>query len=423
MASLFALVDCNNFYVSCERVFNPKLVGKPVIVLSNNDGCAVARSNEAKALGIKMGVPLFQIKDIVKNNNVQVYSSNYALYGDMSQRVMQTLMRFTSELEVYSIDEAFLDLSSCKQVDFTEYGRYLKNRVEKWTGIPVSVGIATTKTLAKLAGRLAKKSKKANGVLDLSSSKYLDRALESVAVGDVWGIGKRYAAFLKSKRIENALQLRDADDNLIQKKMGIVGLRLLNELRGISCYPLEQSPPRKKLITVSRTFRKGIESLDELLEAVAAYVSSGAEKLRRERLGAGVLIVYVMTNRFKDDYYYNSATINLPVQTNDTSELIGYAQDGLKKIYKKGCQYKKAGILLNDLGSEALIQANFFDTVDRARSKKMMQALDTINCTMGSGAIQYGAVGLARNQSWKTAFNQRSKAYTTHWDELAEVVT
>ncbi len=421
MSSVFALVDCNNFYVSCERVFNPKLVGKPVIVLSNNDGCAVARSNEAKALGIKMGVPVFQIKEIIKKNNVQVYSSNYALYGDMSQRVMQTLTRFTPKLEIYSIDEAFLDLSECRQLDFTEYGRDLKNTVEKWTGIPVSVGIAGTKTLAKIANRLAKKSKKANGVLDLSRAKYLDKALVAVAVADVWGIGRKYAGFLQANGIDNALQLRDADDNFIKKKMGIVGLRLISELRGISCYPLEQSPPRKKSITVSRTFKKGIESLDELLEAVAAYVSAGAEKLRKERSVAGLLMVYLMTNRFKEDYYHNSVSFNLPVQTNDTSELIRYARQGLKEIYRKGCRYKKTGILLNDLGPETLVQANFFDTVDRSRSKKLMQAVDTINFSMGSGAIRYGALGLARNQSWKTAFNQRSRAYTTHWEQLLEV--
>ena len=418
---IFALVDCNNFYVSCERVFNPRLIGKPVIVLSNNDGCAVARSNEAKALGIKMGVPVFQIKDIIKNNKVKVYSSNYALYGDMSNRVMQTLTQFTPEMEIYSIDEAFLDLSNFSRIDLAEYGRNIKTTVERWTGIPVSVGIAGTKTLAKIANRLAKYSKIANGVLDLSNSKYLDRALESVEVGDVWGVGRKSAKFLTTNGINNALQLRDADDNFIKKKMGIVGIRLINELRGISCYPLEQSPPRKKSITVSRTFKKGIESIDELHEAVAAYVSSGAEKLRKEKSVAGVLIVYVMTNRFKEDYYYNSTTINLPVRTNDTSELIGYARDGLRKIYKKGCQYKKAGILLNDLGSESLVQANFFDTVNRVRTKKLMKAVDEINGDIGSGAIQYGAVGLSRNQSWKTAFNQRSGSYTTHWEQLLEV--
>ncbi len=421
MSSVFALVDCNNFYVSCERVFNPKLVGRPVIVLSNNDGCAVARSNEAKALGIKMAVPVFQIKDLIKHNKVQVYSSNYALYGDMSQRVMQTLTQFTPDLEIYSIDEAFLDLAGCKRINLTEYGRNIKTTVEKWTGIPVSVGIAGTKTLAKIANHLAKKSKKANGVLDLTTAKYMDQALAAVAVGEVWGVGRKYAGFLKANGIDNALQLRDADDNFIKKKMGIVGLRLLNELRGISCYPIEQSPPRRKSVTVSRTFKKAIASLDELLEAVAAYVSTGAEKLRQENSVAGVLIVYVMTNRFKDDYYYNSVTLKLPVQTNDTSELIGYAREGLRGIYKKGGQYKKTGILLHDLGPETLVQANFFDTVDRNRSKKLMQAVDAINCEMGSGAIKYGAVGVGRNQSWKTAFNQRSRSYTTHWDHLLEV--
>jgi len=421
MSPIFALVDCNNFYVSCERVFNPRLIGKPVIVLSNNDGCAVARSNEAKALGIKMGVPVFQIKDIIKKNNVQVYSSNYALYGDMSQRVMQTLTQFTPEMEIYSIDEAFLDISNFNRIDLAEYGRKIKTTVEKWTGIPVSVGIANNKTLAKIANRLAKYSKKANGVLDLSNSKYLDKALESVEVGDVWGVGRRYAKFLTANGINNAKQLRDADDKFIKKKMGIVGLRLLNELRGISCYPLEQSPPRKKSIAVSRTFKKGIESLDEMHEAVAAYVSSGAEKLRKEKSVAGVLIVYVMTNRFQENYYYNSTTINLPVRTSDTPELIRYAREGLRKIYKKGCQYKKAGILFNDLGYEELVQASFFDAVDRIRSKKLMKAVDVINGDMGSGIIQYGAVGLSHDQNWKTAFNQRSRFFTTHWDQLLEV--
>jgi DNA polymerase V len=417
----FALVDCNNFYVSCERVFNPQLIDKPVIVLSNNDGCAVARSNEAKALGIKMAVPVFQIKDTIRKHNVKVYSSNYALYGDMSNRVMQTLTRFTPDMEVYSIDEAFLDLSNFNRIDLTEYGRKIKTTVEKWTGIPVSVGMAGTKTLAKIANRLAKYSKKADGVLDLSDPKYLDRALEMTEVGDVWGIGRRYAKFLISKGITNTLQLRDADEKLIRKKMGIVGIRLLNELRGISCYPLEQSPPRKQSITVSRTFKTGIESLDELHEAVAAYVSSGAEKLRKEKSVAGVLIVYVMTNRFQEDYYYNSTSINLPVRSSDTAELIGYALDGLRKIYKKGCQYKKAGILLNDLGPEEAVQASFFDTVDRERSRKLMQTIDGINSDMGSGIIQYGAVGLSQNQNWKTSFNMRSGSYTTHWGELLVV--
>lgn len=419
--SIFALVDCNNFYVSCERVFNPQLIDKPVIVLSNNDGCAVARSNEAKTLGIEMGVPVFQIKDIIHKNDVRVYSSNYALYGDMSNRVMQTLTKFTPEMEVYSIDEAFLDLSSFNRGDLTDYGREIKTTVERWTGIPVSVGMAGTKTLAKIANRLAKYSKKANGVLDLSGSEYLDRALEMTKVGDVWGVGRRYAKFLISNGIINALQLRDSNEKFIKQKMGVVGIRLLNELRGISCYPLEQSPQQKRSITVSRTFRKGVESLDELHEAAAAYVSSGAAKLRKEKMVAGVLTVYVMTNRFKEDYYYNSVSTNLPVRTSDTAELIGYVRAGLGKIYKKWCQYKKVGILLNDLGPENVIQASFFDRVDRLRARRLMQAVDGINGYMGSGVIQYGAVGLSHNQSWRGSCDHRSGSYTTHWDQLLEV--
>jgi len=236
MPPAFAIVDCNNFYVSCERVFNPRLAGKPVVVLSNNDGCVVARSNEAKALGIKMGVPVFQISSLIKTHKVQVFSSNYALYADMSQRIMNTLSRFTPDIEIYSIDEAFLDLSQFKQYDLTDYGHKIRSSIKQWTGIPVSIGIAETKTLAKIANKIAKKSVKAEGVLNLTASPYLNRALEITDVGDVWGIGHSYSSFLEKHGIHNALQLRDADDKFIKKKMGITGVRLLQELRGVSCY-------------------------------------------------------------------------------------------------------------------------------------------------------------------------------------------
>lgn len=419
--SVFALVDCNNFYVSCERLFNPGLIGKPVIVLSNNDGCAVARSNEAKALGIRMGQPFFEIQDLVRRHQVQVYSSNYALYGDLSRRVMRTLAQFSPEIEIYSIDEAFLGLALNRRVDLTEYGRQIKQTVEKWTGIPVSVGIAATKTLAKAANHLAKKSAKAQGVLDLSGSRYLELALASVAVGEVWGIGRRYEKFLLGQGIVNALQLRDADRELIKKKMGIVGFRLQNELKGISCYHLEQSSPPNKTIGVSRTFRNEISSQAEILQAVSAYVSRAAEKLRRQGSVAGVLTVYLLTNRFKDDYYYNSKTISLPVKTSDTMELIAYAGQGLRAIYRSGQGYKKAGVVLHDLGAEGAVQANFFDQVDRERSQRLMRALDQVNRVMGSGALAFGAVGTGAGQAWKTAFNLRSKSYTTKWDQLLEV--
>ncbi len=275
MSPVFGLVDCNNFYVSCERVFNPALEGRPVIVLSNNDGCAVARSNEAKALGIKMGAPAFQLRDLIGKHQIQVFSSNYALYGDMSRRVMRSLSEFTPEIEIYSIDEAFLDLSGFRHCDLTDYGHRIRSTVKQWTGIPVSIGIAETKTLAKIANRIAKKSQRAKSVLDLTHSPFQDRALEITDVADVWGIGRRYAHFLKQNGIHTALQLRDADDTFIKHKMGVTGTRLLQELRGVSCYALEQSPPRKKGITVSRSFKHAIQSLDELKEAIATYAGRG----------------------------------------------------------------------------------------------------------------------------------------------------
>ncbi len=422
MLPVFALVDCNNFYVSCERVFNSKLLGKPVIVLSNNDGCAIARSDEAKALGIKMGVPVFQILNIIKAHKVHVYSSNYALYGDMSQRVIQALTQFSPNIEIYSIDESFLDLSGFSSHNRTEYGRKIKYTVEKWTGIPVSIGIAETKTLAKIANRIAKKSKKPNGVLDLTASPYQDKALELIDVEDVWGIGRSYSRFLKENGIKNALQLRDANDWFIKKRMGIVGTRLLHELRGISRYPLERCPSPKRGITVSRSFKQTIGALAELLEAVAGYVSIGTKKLRKEHSVAGALIVFLMTNRFKKErYYYNMTTIRLPVPTSDTSELIQYAHRGLTEIYKKGYLYKKAGVMFTDLAPETQVQTNFLDSIDRIHSNRLMKALDNINEKMGSSTLKYAAVGLSGKKKWQTVFNHRSRSYTTNWNQLLEV--
>lgn len=422
MSPVFAIVDCNNFYVSCEQVFNPKLVGKPVVLLSNNDGCVVARSNEAKALGIKMGVPVFKISNLIKIHGVQVFSSNYALYGDMSQRTMNTLSGFTPDIEIYSIDEAFLDLSQFKRYDLTDYGHKIRSTIKQWLGIPVSIGIAETKTLAKIANKIAKKSIKADGVLDLTASPYQNRALEITDVGDVWGIGRSYSRLLKEYGIHNALQLRDADDAFIKKGMGIVGVRLLQELRGGSCYALEHFPPPKKGITVSRTFKNSIELLDELKEAVATYVSLGAEKLRREHSAAGVLMVFLMTNRFKkENYYINVETIRLPVATSDTSELIHYAHEGLKAIYREGYLYKKAGVMFKDLVPENQTQANLFNCRDFEHSKKLMQTLDDINKKVGSDTLKYAAVGLTSNQRWKTVFKRRSPSYTTNWDQLLKV--
>jgi len=423
VSPLFALVDCNNFYVSCERVFNPRLEGKPVIVLSNNDGCAVARSNEAKALGIKMGAPLFKIRDRVKAHKVQVYSSNYALYGDMSQRVMKTILNFTPDIEIYSIDEAFLDLSHLSRCDITAYGRRIKATIKKWTGIPVSIGIAKTKTLAKIAGGIAKKSQKTGGVLDLTVSPCLDRVLALTDVKDIWGVGPAYSRFLKENNINNALQLRNVNNNtFIKKKMGVPGLRLIQELQGISCYPLEISPPPKKGITVSRTFKHPVETLSEIEKAIATFISMGAEKLRKEHSVAGVLMVFIMTGRFRKEHqYYNMGTIRLPVPTSDTSELMKYAGKGLRKIFRKGYNYKKAGIIYKELRPENQIQTDFFDCKDRNRSVKLMQTLDKINEKIGPGTLKYASAGLINDRQWQPVSNYRSRSYTTNWDQLLEI--
>ena len=435
MKDIFALVDCNNFYASCERVFSPKLQGKPIVVLSNNDGCIVARSNEAKALGIGMGVPAFEVEDVIRKNDVEVFSSNYALYADMSSRVMQTLSAFAPDIEIYSIDEAFLNLAGfnglghpCRDCALTDYGRRIRQTVKRWTGMPVTIGIARTKTLTKIANRTAKKSAKANGVLDLTArtcgyasagdSAYLNKVLAETPVEKVWTVGIRTALKLKGAGIETALGLRDADITWIKQKFGVVGVRTVYELRGISCYPLEQNPPVKKSIVVSRMFGKPVESIEELREAVASYATRGGEKLRANGLAAGVMTVYVTTSRFIENRYFNSHTVTFAVATNDTIELIRGACRCIDRLYRKGCAFKKCGIIFNALVPEDQIQEGLFDNVDRLKSQRLMRVIDTINSRLNS-PLQWAAEGLA--QSWKVRFKRRSNRYTTRWDELLEV--
>ena len=433
---IFALVDCNNFYASCERVFNPKLEGRPVVVLSNNDGCVVARSNEAKALGIGMGVPAFEVEDIIRKNSVEVFSSNYALYADMSSRVMETLSAFTPDMEVYSIDEAFLDLAgfNCSPSTSlrTDYGRKIWRTVKQWTGMPVTVGMARTKTLAKIANRVAKKSAKANGVLDLTDSPYLDKVLTETPVEKVWTVGIKSALKLKGAGIKTALALRDADIGWVRQKFGVVGVRTVYELRGISCYPLEQNPPVKKSITVSRMFGEPVESIEELKEAIASYASRAGRKLRGQGLAAGVMTVYVTTSRFIENRYFNSHTVEFAVATSDTIELIRSACRCIDRLYRKGCAFKKCGIIFNALVPENRVQKGLFDNVDpvrgptekasngvdRLKSQRLMRVIDSINTRLDS-PLQWAAEGLA--QPWKVKFKRRSCRYTTRWDELPEV--
>ena len=417
MPPIFALVDCNNFYASCERVFNPKLEGKPLVVLSNNDGCVVARSNEAKALGIEMGVPEFQIRPLLRAHKVQVFSSNYTLYGDMSQRVMETLAQFCLDSEVYSIDEAFLSLSGFTSRNLTEYGRTMRSTVKQWTGIPVSVGIAETKTLAKIANRVAKRAPDTGGVFNLLACPDRDALLGRIAVQDVWGIGPNHAHFLKQHGITTAVQLRQVEDQWIRKHMGIVGLRLVMELRGVSCLELEQCPAPKQSLTCSRAFGTPISTLTEMEEAVSSYTSRVAEKLRGERLAATVLTVFLTTNQFTDGpQYSNAITIKLPVATDHTHELIRSALQGIKAVYREGYQYKKAGVMLMGLVPVGQVQADLFDHHDRVRSTRLMSALDAVNARWGVGALQYASSGITKK--WKTQFHHRSPAYTTQWNEL-----
>lgn len=417
MPSVFALVDCNNFYASCERVFNPKLNGKPIVVLSNNDGCVVARSNEAKALGIGMGVPEFQIRSVLRTHRVQVFSSNYTLYGDLSQRVMETLEQFSPHIEVYSIDEAFLSLLGFARRDLTEYGRQIRRTVKQWTGIPVSVGMAETKTLAKIANRIAKRNPATGGVCDLLACPDREALLEGVAVEDVWGIGPNYARLLNQHGLTTALQLRQADDQWIRKHLGIVGVRLVYELRGHSCLDLDECPAPKQGITCSRAFGRSVCTLADMEEAVSSYVSRAAEKLRGEGLAATVLTVFLMTNAFTDEpQYRNSVTCSLPVGTDTTSELIRVALKGLRSIYRDGYRYKKAGVMCTALVSASQVQPDLFDHQDRPRSKRLMAALDAVNDRWGAGTLEYASSGLTK--TWKTQFHRRSPAYTTDWNEL-----
>jgi DNA polymerase V len=449
MTKQFALVDCNNFYVSCERVFQPSLEKKPVVVLSNNDGCVVARSEEAKALGIGMGVPAFKVKAIVQAHQVKVYSSNYSLYGDLSQRVMQTLAQF-APLEIYSIDEAFLDLSGFahwSSCELTEYGQQIVNMVRQWVGIPVSIGIAPTKTLAKIANRLAKQMSKAtqhsncasyenfqnsaHSVVEMVTETAQEYALNNLAVADIWGIGRNYSDRLAAVGIHTALQLRDADEHLVKQVMGVVGQRIRLELQGISCFALETEPEPRQETAVFRSFGQPVETLEELKEAAATYTAIAAERLRRDRRAANLLTVSLMTNPFSASserrspqqyshaQYSNATHIKLPVASNDTSELMHHAIEGVETIFKQGYRFKKLGIVLSDLVSADEIQADLFDTKDRVRSQNLMNAIDAINQKMGKGTLKFAAMGM--NPSWKVQSKQASCAYTTNWSELPVV--
>ena len=414
-----ALVDCNSFYCSCERLFRPALNNKPVIVLSNNDGCAIARTDEAKALGIEMGAPYFKIKEFCKKNNVTVFSSNYTLYGDMSRRVMTTLSEFTPELEIYSIDEAFLSLQEFSDKDLTQYGKEIKFTVFQHTGIPVSVGIAPTKVLAKLANKLAKKNKNL-GVLFLKNEKDIEEALKNFPVGDIWGIGRQSVKKLAEYKIKSALNLRDANEHIIQKILTIQGRRIVRELRGESCINLELAQQNKKQIISSRSFGRSVKELEELKESIANHITSAAEKLRRQKSLTKSITVFVQTNPFKNvPQYFNSGFINLLSGTSNTSQLIKCSFKVLEEIYKSNFEYKKCGIMLSDLHLKSSSQLDLFGTDDSEKDDCQMQTVDFINTIHGRGSIKPAACGI--DQFWKMLSLMKSPCFTTRWSELPHI--
>jgi len=418
---VIALVDCNNFYVSCERVFNPALEGKPVVVLSNNDGCVVARSNEVKKMGVIMGTPVFKCRDLIKKYDVKVFSSNYVLYGDMSQRVMETLSQFTPEMEIYSIDEAFLSLTGFRTLNLTEYARHIRSTVRKWTGIPVSIGIGESKTLAKIANKIAKKNPKHDGVFDIFDNSDIDRLLNGLDVADIWGIGDQYAKFLIRNGIHTALQLRNANDDFIRDNMTVVGLRIVHELRGVSCIPLEMVHPPRKGIVSSRSFGRPVKTLAELRESVADYMASASERLRGQKSVASFIHVFVATNRFKNEpQYSNFITQRLPVPTASTQDLITYALINLLKIYRPGYRYKKAGVMLSGIMPDNQAQLDLFTPFKyRANRKIIMGAMDEINNRWGSDTVQFAAAGIG--QLWQMRQSRKTPRFTTQWGEIPAV--
>ncbi len=416
-----ALIDVNNFYVSCERVFNPKLIGKPVVVLSNNDGCAVARSNEVKALGIGMGAPWFKFKDLARKHKIIALSSNYALYADMSNRVMSILREFSPDQEIYSIDESFLDLTSFKHIDLIQYGQAMRQRILKWTGLPVCVGIGSTKTLAKLANHCAKKRPVFNGVCNFNAmtEAALNDLLSQIEVGEIWGVGRKLAPKLAELGLCTVLDLKHADPETMRSRFSVVMEKTIRELNGTVCIEMEEITPPRKQILSSRSFGVPVYDLASLSQSISLYMSRAAEKLRRQESYAGSLYVYIRTSPFKPDepFYSNGMTIPLPTPTDDTRKLVSIALWVLRRLYKPGYNYQKAGVMLGDIVPRAGVQTDLFATMHTpAKSERLMAAIDTINRKMGKESVKLASEGFKR--PWKMKQENKSPSYTTKWEDV-----
>ena len=430
---MYGLIDCNNFYVSCERAFNHGLNGKPVVVLSNNDGCVVARSNEAKALGFKMGVPFFQMEELRQQHDVKAFSSNYTLYGDMSARVMATLGRFVEDVEVYSIDEAFLNLNGYESVyrndgppDLIQFARTIRSTVNQWTRIQVSVGIAPTKTLCKVANWFAKRQSEHKGVLLLNTDAKIQELLTDFDVADLWGVGWRYAGMLKRNGIRTAAQLRDAPDDWLRDKMTVNGLRLAYELRGIPCKMMELEPQPKKTICSAPSFGRLIPNLETMIEALTTHVSRAAEKLRNQGSAAGTLTVFLHTNRYKKSpngepikQYYASRSVDLPHPSSSTAELVGYALAALKSVFAFGYEYQKVGVILSGLVPADFQQKDLFIDGPDERLSKLAEVMDKVNKRYGRDRLRLAVAGY--DPTWHHKRQYMSPCYTTRWGDILSV--
>ncbi len=418
---MFGLVDANNFFASCERVFNPKLIGKPVVVLSNNDGCIIARSQEAKDLGIKMGEPYFKIEKFLKKHGVAVFSANYPLYGDMSRRIFQILQDHVPDVEIYSIDEAFIDLKNLNFTDLDKFVRDLRQKIFKWTGIPVSIGVGKTKSLAKLATETVKKQKIQHGTLILNNDKQITEILKQTLVDDIWGIGRRWAKLLNANFVYTAYDFVSLSDFFIKKKLNINGLKIKYELLGQPAFQLHDLPEAKKSVRRSRSFGHLISQYTDLEEAVANFADSCAAKLRKLNQVANSLMVYIRTDPHRQDLpqYRNSFVITFKTATNSSRIFIKAAVQALKNIYKPHYKYRKAGVIALGIEQAKAIQMGIFDNYNKAAEFQLMKALDNIRHKYGRKIIHF-ATEMGKG-NWLPRQHFVSRAYTTDWNQLPEV--
>ena len=411
-----ALIDCNSFYVSCERLFNPKVINKPVVVLSNNDGCVISRSTEAKKIGIKMGEPYFKVKDLVKKNNVQIFSSNYALYGDISRRVMKVIKEFSDKMEIYSIDEAFISLAFVENQRLNEYGKEIRERILKWTGIPTSIGIANTKTLSKVANYIAKKNK--TGVVVLDKEDDIDEELKKFNISNIWGVGKQLSKLYIKNDIDTAYKLKNISNTWVKKNTNVLGAKTVMELRGIPCVELQTIELKRKSCCVSRSFGKKVENIEKLKESITTHCLSAAEKIRGDNQVTKSVTVSIRTSPFDRhrEYYSNSITIDMPIATNNSIDIIKAATDGLMSIYKYGYFYQKSGITLSNLNDAEKEEFNLLAPLLEKKSKLLMKAIDFTNTKYGRNSISIAQAGV--NNSWKMRREHFSKIDTASFDNL-----